>query len=162
MPEIFNDFKPVNSQPIAQSSVKPKQAEVNVGDAVRANNANKAQNSDVAEFSTNKKTKKGPIKTLKNFIANVKKLSATSVEYTKGVVKGVTTGAVAGSLVYTAGSVINAVRERSSEASKKIPNKALAIAVGVVALGVNIWNASLNATERNSNIEHRYIGHNKQ
>lgn len=157
MSEIFSNIQkvpytsPVNSQPL-------EPAKVQVNEAVPATTV--AQE-DKVEISNKKPEKKGLIKTVKGGIANIKKFFASTGAYIQGTVKGIGQGAVAGSLVFTGGSIVNAIKAKKAgaEAFKKIPNKALAVVVGGVALAANIWTASLNATEKNSQIEHRWTGH---
>ena len=143
---------------------------ITVKDAIHASNV-QAQQDDSVEISSQKNEKKGPVKSIKGFIANIKKFFATTGEYLKGTVKGITSGVVAGSVVYTAGSVVNFAKQRAANSAakkageeaakvvKKIPNKALAVVVGAIALGANLWTASLNATEAGSKIDHRWTGH---
>ncbi len=143
---------------------------ITVKDAIPASNV-QTQKADSVEISSQKNEKKGPIKSIKGFIANIKKFFATTGEYLKGTVKGITSGIVAGSVVYTAGSVVNFAKQRAANSAakkageeavkvvKKIPNKALAVVVGAIALGANLWTASLNATEAGSKIDHRWTGH---
>lgn len=127
---------------------------------------------DSVEITTQPKEKKGIIKSVKTFIANIKKAFATVSEYSKGMAKGAATGAVAGSLVYTLGAIMNGVKTKAAQKAaqkageefvlknvKRIPNKLLAGIVAVGAIAVNLWNASLNATEKKSEIEHRWTGH---
>ncbi len=154
MTSVFSDMTVniPNSAVTAQTAVSPS---VKVGAAIPPSAAAETK-SDTVELSTSEKnTKKGPIKTVKTVIANVKKFAATTGEYTKGVIKGIGTGAVAGSLIYTGGEIIKHVKPAA-----KVPNTALAIVAAAGALAVNLWNASLNATEKNSGIDHRWIGHN--
>ena len=176
MSDIFKDIPKVsytstaNTQTTAENKpqVENKTA-VQVKDALPASKVQ--EKADTVEIST-KDGKKGPIKGLKGFIANIKKFFATTSAYTKGVFKGLATGAVAGSIVYTAGSAINFFKTHAAQAAakkageeltkvKKLPNKVLAFAVAGIALVANIWNASLNATEANSQIDHRWTGHKK-
>ncbi len=153
-----------------------EQTTVNLSDALpsAASKVNNDSNTDVVEISN--KQKKGPIKSIKGFIANIKKIGISASEYTKGGAKGIAAGAVAGSIVYTAGSIFNGIKksgfEKAQTAAKKageefaktkpakVPAAILAAGAAAIALGVNIWNASLNATERKSNVDHRWIGHN--
>lgn len=208
MSSIFNDIQkipytaPVNSQPL-------EPAKVQVQEAIPASTVSK---SDKVEFSTQKPEKKSIIKTVKGGIANIKKFFASTGAYVKGAAKGVEQGIIAGSVVYTGGSVINSInakkagfkhvympinqpiadvatksggkiktalsnfikkfgskaKEAGAEVAtqtatefKKVPNKALAFVAAGIAIGVNLWNASLNATEKNSEIEHRWTGHKK-
>ncbi len=100
------------------------------------------------------KEKKGPIKTIKTFIANVQKCAVSTTEYAKGLSKGVFTGGIAASLIYTGGQVVKHFKPNS-----KIPSKPLAIVAAAGAVLVNLWTASLNATQRRSDVDHRWIGH---
>ena len=58
-----------------------------------------------------------------------------------------------------ANSAAKKAGEETVKVVKKIPNKALAVIVAGIALAANIWTASLNATEKSSNIDHRWTGH---
>lgn len=157
MSEVFSSIKnvpytsPVNSQPLEPAKVQVQQA-------VPATNV--AQE-DKVEISNKKPEKKGLIKTVKGGIANIKKFFASTGAYIQGTAKGIGQGAVAGSLVFTGGSIVNAIKAKKAgtETFKKIPNKALAVVVAGVALAANLWTASLNATERSSEIDHRWTGH---
>lgn len=171
MSDIFNSMQ-IPYSTTTQKTETPAAAAptVTVKEAIPASNVQEQQ-PDTVEISSKKTEKKGPIKSLKGFIANIKKFFATTGEYVKGTVKGIASGAVAGSLVYTAGAAINGVKQGTANRAakkagqevaatvKKIPNKALAVVVGGVALAASLWNASLNATEKNSNIDHRWTGH---
>lgn len=168
MTEIFSGMPSVNAQytaPVQQKTTETAES-VQVKTAIPASNV-AADKTDSVELSASKKEKKGPIKTIKGFIANVKKFFATTGAYAKGTAKGIMTGAVAGSVVYTGGAIINGIKTKAAQKAgeeamqkvSKVPNKLLAGAVALIALGANIWNASLNATEANSNIDHRWTGH---
>ena len=132
------------------------------------------QSADTVEISTQTKEKKGPVKAVKGFIANVKKFFVTTGAYIGGTFKGITSGAVAGSVVFTGATITNALKQKkfnklaeaaaakSEQFTKKLhklPAKSLAIVAGVLALGANLWTASLNATEKQSEIDHRWTGH---
>ena len=168
MTSIFENF---TNTPAKIQQSKDVQTQTTKPIAVKEVMTEQAAKTDTFEPSTNdKKTKKGPIKTIKGFIANVKKFFATVGEYTKGIFKGVATGAVAGSVVYTGGAVFNAIRqglanrtaqktgEEVAKVVKKFPNKIAAGLVAVGALAANIWTASLNATEKQSEIDMRWTG----
>ncbi len=174
MSEVFNNMPLTNTanyqptKPLQQEQT----AKITVKSAISASNPIDKQENDSVEISAanstnvqNKTEKKGPIKTLKTFIANVKKFFSTTGEYAKGTLKGITTGAVAGSVVYTGGAIINSVKSKAAQKAgkeaSKIPNKLLAGIVAVGALAANIWTASLNATEKQSAIDHRWTGHNQ-
>lgn len=157
MSEIFNSLQkvpytaPVNSQPLEPAKVQVQQA-------IPATNV---VQEDKVEISNNKTQKKGLIKTVKGGIASIKKFFATTGAYIQGTAKGIGQGAVAGSLIYTGGSIVNAVKAKKAgaETFKKVPNKALAFVAAGVALAANLWTASLNATEKSSAIDHRWTGH---
>ena len=140
--------------PIASQAAKPNN-QLTVKDAMAAKNVN-----DTFESTAVAEPKKRGIR---GFIANFKSFFASLGEYTKGIVRGITSGVVAGSLVYTAGSIINSIKTKAAEkagtTAKRLPNKALAVVVGATALAVNLWKSSLNANEKRSDIYHRWIGH---
>ena len=174
MSDIFTNMQIPYSAPTQAKEAAPVQTTqpITVKDAIPTTKV-KEQQTDSVEISSQENKKKGPIKSLKEFIANIKKFFATTGEYAKGTAKGITSGVVAGSVVYTAGSVINFAKQKAANSAakkageetakvvKKIPNKALAVVVGGIALAANIWTASLNATEKGSNIDHRWTGHNQ-
>lgn len=149
MTEIFNN---IQTQVPYTAPVTAPAAETTVKNALPAASVAEKQAPDTVEIS-NKKEKKGIIAGTKNMIANFKKFFATTGAYINGTVKGITSGAVAGSLIYTAGSIVKHFSK------KNIPTKAFAAIGAGVALAANLWNASLNATESKSEIDHRYIGH---
>ncbi|MBQ4122698.1 hypothetical protein IJD44_03105 [bacterium] len=115
---------------------------------------------DTVEISAEKPKKQGPIKRLKGFIANIKKFFASAGEYVKGGTKGIVHGAVIGSIVYTGSNVIKHFAKEGSRLSK-LHSKPLAILSGIGVLAGNLWTASLNATEKSSEIDHRWTGHKK-
>lgn len=189
MSDIFNsiEIKP-NTSGLMPSVSAPKTQPV-AAQQVTPEPVNQDMVSDTVEISA-KKQKKGPIKSLKGFISNVKKFFATAGEYIKGGAKGIATGAVSGAIIYSGGEVTNkllalkaginakniakqadksipkaelkSIAANAKEACKKIKfHKPIAIAAAGVAIVAGLWNASLNASEKRSNIEHRYIGHNK-
>jgi len=146
MPSVQNYQVPVSKVPNASSGMKVKESIP----------AASSTNSDSVEISSKEpKKKKGLIKSIKTFIANIKKACATVSEYTKGFVKGAGAGVLFGSVIYTGGEVLKHFKPEA-----KVHNKALAAAAAVVSVAVGLWNASLNATERSSAIDHRWTGHN--
>lgn len=155
MTNIFNDMPPVTMP--TRTVVAVPQATTTVQTAIPA--APATPGTDTVEISKEKPKKQGPIKKLKNFIANIKKTCATAGEYVKGGTKGITSGVVAGSVIYTAGQIAKKFAKEGSKLAK-VPNKAFAIVAGVGLFAANIWTASLNATEKRSDIEHRWTGHN--
>lgn len=146
--------------------VKPSASQpVSVQEAIPAASVNNKPQTDSVELQSAPKKKRGPIRVLKDTIAGIKKAFASFKEYAKGTVKGITTGFAAGSMVFTAGSIFNALKAKSAqkaglEVVKKFPNKLVAGVVAAGALAVNLWTASLNATEAKSDIDHRWKGHN--
>ena len=175
MSDVFSDMPSVDvtryrSPQVVSNAARP----MTVRDAMPAAQVN-TQSADVVNLSTTQNQKKpGPIKRLKGFIANVKKFFATAGEYTKGFFKGIIQGATTGALIYTIGDIANGLitkkaskvtAEAGAEAAKKVvkkvPNKALAAIAVVGAIAINLWNSSLNATEKRSEIEHRWTGHNQ-
>lgn len=149
---MTNIFNGVNSVPYTAPAEVSKRPEIQVRDVVSSNPVG----SDSVEISGNKKVKKGPIKALKGFIGNVKKFFASASEYVKGGFKGIVTGAALGSVIYTAGSIINKVRNKNGKG-----HIILASLAGIGSIAANLWTASLNSTEKQSQIEHRWTGHNK-
>ena len=167
MSEVFNNMQiPLQTAQTAANVSQSVTQPVTVKEVLPATDVKDAQKSDTVELSTKEeKAKQGPVKTVKNGIANIKKFFATTNEYAKGTLKGIKNGAIAGSLIYTGGEIINFAKSKGAakagETAKKLPNKALAVAAGVIAVAGSLWNASLNATEKNSGIDHRWTGHNQ-
>lgn len=178
MTDVFNNMPPVGAQQYRPNTVvQDVQASASVKDAIAASGFSGDIPSDSVQISGGKAKKRGPIKSLKHFIANIKKFFASAGEYIKGTTKGLVSGAAAGAIVYTAGDLINASRGKAAakaaqaaaeagtepivKAVKKIPNKFLAGVVLVGAVAINLWKSSLNATEKRSDIEHRWTGHEK-
>lgn len=147
MTGIFNNMQVPYTAP---AKVATPEA-VKVQDAVAASNVS---GTDKVELSSQPKEKKGPIRAIKDFIGGVKKFFSTTGEYAKGATKGVVTGAALGSVIYTIGDIANKVKKKTGKAHMVLAGIA---AVGSVAAG--LWNASLNASEKASNIDHRYSGH---
>lgn len=167
MTSVFNDITVKQTTPQQVSVQQPVATTqpVTVQEAISASNV-----SDTVEISNKKTKKKGPIKATKEFIANVKKFFATVGAYTKGTAKGVANGAIAGSVVFTTGSVINAVKqgsanraakkagEEAAKVVKKFPSKVAAGIVAVGAFALSLWNASLDATQKQSEIDMKWTG----
>lgn len=157
MSNIFNNLQKVPyTVPVSSPQLEP--AKVQVQQAIPASTVSQE---DKVEISTQKPEKKGLIKRVKGTIAGIKKFFATTGAYVKGTAKGIGQGAVAGSLLYTGGSIINAVKAKraNGEAYKKLPNKTLAVIAAGLSIAANLWTASLNATEKSSQIDHRWTGH---
>ena len=162
MTEVFDNMPTVGVQTFPQGDVQRNAYPQGVVPAAAVSTAPKA---DTLEISQVKPKKQGPIKKLKGAIANFKKFFATTGEYIKGTVRGVAVGGSIGAITYTVGDLINKHREKIAaktgvEQFKKIPNKVLAGLLLVGSLAVNLWKSSLNASEKRSEIEHRWTGHN--
>lgn len=167
MTSVFNDItvKQTTPQQVSVQQTAATTQPITVKEAISASNV-----SDTVEISNKKAKKKGPIKATKEFIANVKKFFATVGSYTKGTAKGIANGAVAGSVVFTAGSVLNAVKqgsanraakkagEEAAKVVKKFPSKVAAGIVAVGAVALSLWNASLDATQKQSEIDMKWTG----
>jgi len=93
-----------------------------------------------------KNNKLGPIDKFKRFIGTIKKSFSTLGEYAKGTIKGIGTGAVIGSLGFTAFTL----------AKKPTGAKAAGIIGALAGLGVQLWNASLKANEQRAVIDHTW------
>lgn len=159
MNNVFENMPPV-SVPTRAVTTTPK-VSTTVKEAVTAAQTTAPQ-ADTVEITTKEQNqqKKGPIKTVKGFIANIKKTFSSAGEYIKGTAKGITSGAIAASLIYTGGQVIKRFAKPDSKLSK-IHNKPIAIVAGLATLAANLWTASLNASEKRSQIDHRWTGHNQ-
>ena len=172
MSNIFSNFTTT-----ATKVQQPKETQqVTQPIAVKEVIAENSPKADTVELSSNnKQTRKGPIKAVKGFIAGVKKFFSTVGEYTKGLFKGIAGGFVAGSVVYAGGSAVNGIRqfladragkkvaqeageEFIQKAVKKFPAKVAAGIVAAGALAASLWNASLNATQKQSEIDMRWTG----
>ena len=160
MTEVFSNMPPVGVQTYQPGEVLSNpQAQTPVAAA------SSVSQGDQLEISQVKPKKQGPIKRLKGVIANFKKFFATAAEYIKGGFRGLVVGGSLGAVTYTVGDLINKhrakVASKTGETFKKIPNKVYGGILLAGAIAVNLWKASLNATERRSEIEHRWTGHNK-
>lgn len=148
---MTNIFNTIQSVPYTAPAKVSSPESVKVQDAVAASNV---VGQDQVELTAQPKKKKGPIKAVKEFIGNIKKFFSTAGEYVKGTAKGVVTGAALGSVIYTVGDIANKARKKTGKG-----HVVLAGAAAVISVAANLWNASLNASEKASNIEHRYTGH---
>ena len=163
MTEVFNEIRTQLNNPqmqaaMQQNTVQPlAQAPITVREALAAP---QMQSADTVQIAGAQKVKKeGPIKSLKRGVANIKKFFATVGEFVKGIGKGIISGAVAGAVVY---AVTDVAHKLGKNAAKKSRSPIYAIATAVIALGANLWKASLNATDRRSDIHDRYIGTEKK
>lgn len=172
---IFTDLPKYNaydSIPAMQTGYTVKEAVPAIASFPSKGNANIGPKYDVVDLKQTTKTKKGPVKTIKGFIAGIKKFFANVGEYSKGIFKGIKNGAISGSILYTGAKIFNFIQDKGAkkaaevagEAVKKakhLPAPVLAIGAAIISMGVALWNASLNATEKESDIDHRWTGHNK-
>ena len=154
---VFNE---IHTQVPFTAPVKPAVAQTSVQEAIPASTVEKK---DSVEISSSKKAakkeKKGLIAGTKEFIANVKKFFTTAGIYIKGTAKGIGIGAIAGSAVYGATEIFNLIAKKGDHGKKNVLGIALGAATALATLAGNLWTASLDATEKKSEIEHRYIGH---
>ena len=153
---VFND---IHAQVPYTAPVRPPVAQTTVQSAIPANTANNADSVEISNKKASKKEKKGIIKGTKEFIANVKKFFTTTGIYIKGTAKGVGVGAVAGTAVYGATEILNWITHKNVHGKKNVLGIVLGAVTALGALAGNLWTASLDATEKKSEIDHRYIGH---
>ncbi len=174
---VFNNlpnYVSYNSIPAKEAAYSVKEAIPAVAAFPSKGNSNIGPEYDVVNLKqkTKTKTKKGPVKTIKCAIASIKKFFSTIGEYSKGLFKGIKNGAVSGSILYTGAKIFNYIQDKGAKKAaetagevakqvKHLPAPALALGAAVVSIGAALWNASLNATERKSDIDHRWTGHNK-
>ena len=143
---IFNDISQTTQSAQSYSSAPTT---VKVTDVMPSIPAAGTMDTDKVDLTSAKKTKE-------------KKGVATFNEYSKGFFKGIKNGAIFASLIYTGGSVINKIAAITKKKNPAISNKAIVITAAVSAiasLGVSLWKSSLNASEKRSDIEHRWTGH---
>lgn len=166
MTSVFNNMAPITK---VNQQVSAPVKNLTVQDALPASNMNAG--SDTVAISSQPQKKKGLFKTINSGIANISKSFATFGEYAKGTIKGLYKGALAGSLVYTVGQVIN--KSKITKFNKAAVNEALPqnaklklchnkILAGVAVAGTfmyNLWQSSLNVNMKNSQIDHKWTGH---
>ena len=108
-----------------------------------------------------------PKRTISSTIGDIKRGWVTLTQMSKGAAKGIGTGVVAGSLVYTGYSGFNAIKSTIGKIAKK-PMKTGKPVVGAimgavafaVSLGYNLWTAKLNTNVMTAQIDHKYnTGH---
>ncbi len=113
---------------------------------------------------TEEKPKKGIIGKFKDFIRTIKKFNATIGGYTKATFVGAKDAVLAGSALFTIGSVINhfktkAATKAGEEALKKLrklPSKTLGIIGAIAAVGISFWKASLEVNKDRAEIDHSW------
>lgn len=179
---IFNNIHSQASgytaPPVASA---PQTSQTTIGDAVAASKV--AAGSDTVQISKpEKEERKGLVKSINEGIGNFKKFMASAETYSIAGFKGFFKGAVAGSLAFAGGMLINEARKIPSKfsmmgknVSEEVINQAntkiakLAknnkfIGVGAAVLGVatfvgTLWKANLDLNEKKSAIDHRFVGH---
>lgn len=114
-----------------------------------------------------KKAKTGPIQGFKNFIAGCKKLFNNIAEYGKATLGGLAGGAVIGLGSFGTLYAINFAK-KANAALKKAPDVkpfigkngmiAISTVIGLGVLGKSLFDASLNASEKNAKVEDRWMG----
>jgi len=113
---------------------------------------NEVIKADTLEKAEDRQEKKTAVSKVSSFFGNVKKAFATAGEYTKGFFKGIAGGAIAGSLIYTATTILKAIKKKATNKA----GKALAVIAAVGTFAYNMYKAYLNSNEAKANIDHRY------
>lgn len=164
--ELTNNYASLESfrsnKPVSQPKVEP---------------AVVAEKPDVVEVkqpenSDKPKEKKSFIRGFKDCVASIKKFFVGVGEYTKGTVKGIVYGGIGAAAVLGADAIMGASKiiktakagETLNKAAKvlSLKGKVAAGAVGLAVLGYQLFKASLNATEKKADVDHRWgSGHNK-
>ena len=119
---------------------------------------------DSVEITKNEeKPKKGIITRFKDFIRTIKKFNATIGGYTKATFDGIKNAAVAGSLLFTGGKIVNIFKTKAAQKAGKEITKALKkapAAAGIIgalaAIGVTFWKASLDVNKDRAEIDHSW------
>ena len=128
--------------------------------------ANNLENKGDTVELTNCNHKK-PKRTISSTIGDIKRGWVTLTQMSKGVAKGVGTGVVAGSLVFTGYSGLNALKTTIGKISKKqvktgkpVVGAIMGAAAFAISLGYNLWTARLNTNVMTAQIDHKYnTGH---
>ena len=116
--------------------------------------------------------KKSFVRKFKDGVAAVKKFFIGVGEYTKGTVKGLFFGGIAAGGVIGVDAIRGASKIIKDAKAGDIAGKAVKVlstkgkviagAVGLAVLGYNLFKASLNASEKRANVDHRWgSGHNE-
>lgn len=117
------------------------------------------------------KKKKGIIRKFKDGFSSVKKFFIGIGEYAKGTVKGLLYGGVAAGSVIGVDAIMGASKIIKDAKAGEIAGKAVKVlstkgkiaagVVGLAVLGYNLFKASLNASEKKADVDHRWgSGHN--
>lgn len=108
-----------------------------------------------------------PKRTISSTIGDIKRGWVTLTQMSKGAVRGVSTGVISGSIIYTGYSALNLIKSNIAKITKKpaklgkpVVGAAMGIAAFVVSLGYNLWTARLNTNIMTAQIDHKYnTGH---
>lgn len=117
------------------------------------------------------KKKKGFIRKFKDGVSSIKKFFVGVGEYAKGTVKGLFFGGIAAGSVIGVDAIRGASKIIKGAKAGELADKAVKVlstkgkvaagAVGLAVLGYNLFKASLNASEKKANVDHRWgSGHN--
>lgn len=153
--ESFRSSKP--AQPKAETVTEPAKA-----DTVEVSE----------EAKKEPKEKKSFIRSFKDGFASIKKFFIGVGEYTKGAVKGLFYGGIAAGAIVGADAIKGAARIIKDAKAGEVAGKAVKVlstkgkvaagVVGLAVLGYQLFKASLNATEKKADVDHRWgSGHNK-
>lgn len=159
--ESFRSNKPV-SQPSAEVVSAPvKQDEVAISPETKQ-----------PEPADKTEEKKSFIRKFKDGMASIKKFFIGVGEYTKGTVKGIFYGGIGAGAVLGADAIMGASKIIKNAKAGEVAGKAVKVlstkgkvaagVVGLAVLGYQLFKASLNASEKNANVDHRWgSGHNQ-
>lgn len=117
------------------------------------------------------KKKKGIIRKFKDGFSSVKKFFIGVGEYAKSTVKGLLYGGIAAAGVVGVDAIMNVTKIVKGANTGEFVGKTVKVlstkgkvaagAVGLAVLGYNLFKASLNVSEKNANVDHRWgSGHN--
>ncbi len=157
--DVFSNMTQFTDTVKSQAAQAATSSPVSTQEFLPAVKVDAQTNSDTVEITSNKgekKKRRGPIKTLKSAIANVKKFFASVGTYTKGVLKGIKNGIISGSVVYTGVTIYNKIKKKPANSKLGFILGGVTIAGSLIA---SIWNASLDLNEKKSDIDHRWTGH---
>lgn len=110
---------------------------------------------DELVITSQKENKKGG--KISNTIAGIKKFFASISEHSKGIFKGTKNALIGGSVVYTVGTIANKIK--GTKNGKPIHSAILGGVVAAGAFALELFKGHLNANEKRSEIEHRWVGH---
>lgn len=159
--ESFRSNKPVSQPKVETIPVTEKSDEVKI-----------SQESQQPEAADKSKEKKSFIRRFKDGMASIKKFFIGVGEYTKGTVKGIFYGGIGAGAVLGADAIMGASKIIKNAKAGEVAGKAVKVlstkgkvaagVVGLAVLGYQLFKASLNASEKNANVDHRWgSGHNQ-